>query len=483
MSKKNVVLVIDQGTTGTKAIAFDVNGKMVSRGYTKLKLSFPKPDWVEIAPADVDKSLEQALQECLKGIDTHAIAAIGVTNQRETCTLVDIKSGSALYPFIVWQDRRTREACQKLPAEMIATRTGLRAHPYFSASKIAWILSSKGLHTQADYRMMTMDTYVTFLLSGRKTVVTDPTNASRTLLYNIHSDTWDAELCGLFGIHDRFLPRVVQNGEEVAASASVFGLPSGIPIVAALGDQQAAWVGSGALFKPTLKLTLGTGAFSIGPESHQPAQRGILQTVGYHSKKKKRFGYEGVAFCSGMIIEWLEKGKWIQSYKDIDELKFPPRTPVMFFPFFTEMGTPYWKPAKQGASFHQLSLDCAAQDMVAAAIMSIVFQNLLILEQYDMTHVSELYMDGGVSQSRFVQKLMAALLGKPIRVSSFADITSLGVLVSVLKDWMDVPHDQLVVLTAENFSAVEASKSSKHGSDVLMQQYASWKSALTGQIT
>ena len=482
MSKQDLVLVIDQGTTGTKAIAFDVNGKMVSRGYAKLKLNFPKPDWVEVAPSDVDSSLNQALQECLKSIDAHSIVAIGVTNQRETCTLVDIKSGSTLYPFIVWQDRRTREACQKLPAEMITTRTGLRPHPYFSASKIAWILSSQGLHTQADYRMMTMDTYVTYLLSGRKVVVTDPTNASRTLLYNIHADTWDGELCGLFGIQERLLPRVIQNGEEVGKSAAVLGLPAGIPIVAAVGDQQAAWVGSGALFKPTLKLTLGTGAFSIGPEAHQPAQRGILQTIGYHSKKKKRFGYEGVAFCSGMIIEWLEKGKWINSYKDIDELKFPPKTPVMFFPFFTEMGTPYWKPAKQGASVHQLTLDSSPQDMISAAIMSIVFQNLLILEQYDMTQVSELYMDGGVSQSRFVQKAMAALLDKPIRVSSFADITSLGVLISILKDWMDIPHDRLGVMAAENFAPVESAKSSKHSPGSLMQQYVHWKQALSTQI-
>lgn len=481
MSTQDVVLVIDQGTTGSKAIAFDLSGKMVSRGYAKLNLNFPKPDWVEVTHQEIDKSLEAAISECLKNIDANKIVAIGVTNQRETCTLVDIKTGETLYPFIVWQDRRTREACQKLPAELIASKTGLRPHPYFSASKIAWILSSKGLHTSADYRMMTIDTYVTYVLTGRKeVVVTDPTNASRTLLYNIHADTWDDELCGLFKIDQKYLPRVVHNGEEAAKTASVFGLPAGIPIIAPIGDQQAAWVGSGALFKPTLKLTIGTGSFSIGPQAHEPASRGILQTIGYHSKRKKRFGYEGVAFCSGMVIEWLEKGKWINSYKDIDELKFPPKTPALFFPFFTEMGTPYWKPAKSGTSIHHLSLSCSAQDVVAAAVNSIAFQNLLILEQYDMKHVPELYMDGGVSQSLTIQKLMGALLDKPIRVSSFADITCLGVFVSIMRDHLNHGADSLLHMAESNFTPIDSPK--KHRPESIIAQYDAWKSQVQSQV-
>jgi glycerol kinase len=475
MAEKDLILIIDQGTTGTKAIVFDTRGKMISRGYAKLKLNFPKQDWVEVSREEIEKSLGVALEDCLKSIDKNKIAALGVTNQRETCTLIDIKTGDALYPFIVWQDRRTRSACETLPAELITAKTGLRPHPYFSASKIQWVLGSKGLRAQADYRMMTIDTYVTYLLTGKKEVVTDPTNASRTLLYNIHGDRWDEALCGLFGIKDSFLPKVVPNGEVVGRSASVFGLPEDIPIISALGDQQAAWVGSGALFKPTLKLTIGTGAFSIGPESQDPAKRGVLQTVGYHSEKMKKFGYEGVAFCSGMIIEWLENGKWIASYKDVDTLKFPPKTDILFFPFFTEMGTPYWKPAKSGASFSNLTLEVTQEDVVSAAIMSIAFQNALILEQYDLSQVPELYLDGGVSQSIFVQKLMASLVDKPIRVSSFADITSLGVLVSILKDHMGMPHDQLGALTAEHFTPL-AEKKQK--SDTLKNQYEVWKREL-----
>lgn len=476
MASQDLILIIDQGTTGSKAIAFDQQGKMVARGYSKMQLQFPEKDWVEVKPQDVEKSVAEAITECLKNIDVNRLAYVGVTNQRETCTFYDVKNKSSLYPFIVWQDRRTRAACEKLPAEMLANKTGLRPHPYFSASKLNWMLTHQRPKQDADYRVMTIDSFVCYLLTGKKDVhVTDPTNASRTLLYNIHENTWDDELCSLFEVPKDWLPEVVPNGEVLGKTEKVFGLPAGIPIVSPLGDQQAAWVGCGALFEPTLKMTIGTGSFAIGPSAHEPYKRGLLQTIGYHDKQKKHFGYEAVVFCSGMVTEWLMNGGWIKKYEDIDQLPFPPTIDADFYPLFTDMGTPYWKGSPMGASMSHLRLQHKPQDVVQAAMMGVAFQNRLALEQYDLEQVPKLYMDGGVSQFKYMQNMMAALLEKDIYVSNFADMTSFGVWVSIMRHQVGADDKTLQKVSSENFQPTNTA----HGNFTeLKKHYVGWKKRL-----
>ncbi len=483
MSETDLILVIDQGTTGTKVIAFDQNGEMKGRGYAKLPLQYPKSGWVEVAPDDVALSLERAIQACLKEINVNHVVCIGITNQRETCTVYDIKHQKALYPFIVWQDRRTSDYCEKLSPTIIAQKTGLRAHPYFSASKLNWILHTQSCDVGGDYRVMTIDTFLIYLLSGAQSLVTDPTNASRTLLYNIHENQWDDELCGMFDVPKAALPDVIPNGQVASHTSELWGLPKGIPILSPIGDQQAAWVGSGALFSPTLKLTLGTGAFSIGPASDTPYEKGILQTIGYHSATTKKFGYEGVAFCAGMVTEWLLNAGWISGYDEIDKLPFPAESAMDFFPLFAQMGTPYWKGSTLGASATRLNVQCSPRAIIIAAIQSIAFQNKLILEQYDLTSVSQIYMDGGVSQYRVLQNMMSILLDKEIYVSSFADMTGVGVCVSALKEYFDVTETCLKEKCATQFQPIQHANRKESAVASLQKRYHTWKDNLEALLS
>jgi glycerol kinase len=478
---RDLILVLDQGTTGSKAIVFDPQGKQVARGYAKLPLQFPKTDWVEAKVEDVKASLQQAVSACLAQVDVKRLSFVGVTNQRETCTLFHGETGEALYPFIVWQDRRTRQACARLPESFLAEKTGLRAHPYFSASKIAWMLSHLKPSPKTPLKFMTIDTYVCYVLSGEKVHVTDPTNASRTLLYNIHQNRWDEDLCRLFEIPQDCLPQVIPNGERVGETSGALGIPAGIPIVAPLGDQQAAWVGCGATYRPTLKMTLGTGSFAIGPSADQAFERGLLQTIGYHSKDKKLFGYEAVVFCSGIVTEWLKNLGWIHAYEELNAIPFPPTTEALFFPLFTDMGTPYWKPARQGAGFGHLQLKHSQKDLLQAVMLGVVFQNMLALEQYTLSNIDVLYLDGGMSQIEWVQNMMSLMMHRPVANSDFPDMTCLGVWVDIMRHHFR-PTDEnmmgIIQRTFQNPGSQRARQVSESDHPKLRALYEQWRQSL-----
>ncbi len=438
------VLAIDQGTTSSRAIMFDRSLQPCSIGQEEFRQIFPQAGWVEHDPEDIWSSTAAMCREAIE--KEHAsgydIAAIGITNQRETTIVWDRKTGRAVYNAIVWQDRRTSVFCQSLRDEgraaWIAEKTGLLIDPYFSATKLHWILENvEGVRARAeagDLLFGTVDTYLIWRLSGGESHVTDATNAARTMLYNIVESSWDIELLELFGIPLSMMPEVKDSSGPMATTrADLFG-GARIAITGVAGDQQAATVGQ-ACFKPGMvKSTYGTGCFMLMNTGDRPvfSKKRMLTTIAYQLDGKPTYALEGSIFVAGAVVQWLRDG--LRLIREASETQVlaegaDPTQSIYFVPAFTGLGAPYWDAECRGAIFG-LTRNSGPADIAKAALESVAFQTRDLLEAMgaDAKHLPReiLRVDGGMTQSDWAMQAMANQIGAKVDRPIITETTARG---------------------------------------------------------
>ncbi len=440
------ILALDQGTTSSRAIIFDADGQRISAGQEEFAQHFPQDGWVEHEPEDLWGSTLRSARNALaeSGLKAENIRAIGITNQRETTLIWNRKSGETLHRAIVWQDRRTSAYCQSLSEKLqqqgkeslIQERTGLLLDPYFSASKIRWILDHVDGAQEAAQRgelaFGTVDTYLLWRLTGGQSHFTDATNASRTLLFNIHTQRWDEDLLELFNIPSELLPEVLDSAADFGqCDASILG--AAIPISGIAGDQQAAAFGQ-CCFEPGMaKSTYGTGCFLLlntGDKALRSENR-LLTTVAYRLQGKVTYALEGSIFMAGATMQWLRDG--LKLFKDAEETEELARQAdknmhVLMVPAFTGLGAPYWDADARGAIFG-LTRDTGIKELVTAALLSVCYQtrDLQKAMEADGERPDTLRVDGGMARNDFVLQNLADLLGCRVDRPRVTETTALGV--------------------------------------------------------
>ena len=428
-------LAIDQGTTSSRAIVFNSNLQPISESQKEYDLSYPNDGWVELDISDVLNSVRETVTSVLS--DNLTIEACGITNQRETTVVWSKSSGEAIYPAIVWQDRRTHEYCNKLKLEgheeSVRNKTGLVLDPYFSATKIKWILDNvdgaKDKAEKGDLLFGTIDTYLIYKLTGNKNHLTDVTNASRTMLFNINTLEWDKELLDLFEIPESMLPKVLSCDGDFG---NITINNQTIPIKGVIGDQQAALVGQRCMKKGDMKSTYGTGCFLMLNTEEEPISidEGLLTTIAYSIQGKTHYAVEGSIYSCGNIIKWLrDKMNFFETSKDSENYlnENGESNNVLFLPAFNGLGAPYWN-SDIRAGFYGITQDSSVNDMVTACFNSIVFQTkeiIMILEKYDI-EVSSLLVDGGMVQNSTFCKILANSLQKVILRPQNVESTAVG---------------------------------------------------------
>lgn len=442
----NYILSIDQGTTGTRsflieASTFSLLGQ-VSREYPQI---YPKPSWVEHNLNDIWSTVEITVKELLKNhnVQGNMIAAIGITNQRET-TCAFNKSGTPLANAIVWQDRRTSEYCQELRAknlaETIKEKTGLPIDPYFSASKMHWLLKNNSAvasaSIQGDLLFGTIDTFLLFKLSGQLAHKTDASNASRTMLMNLKTCDWDNDLLDIFEINKETLPSIEDSFGEFARTKGLSFLPDGIPITGILGDQQSALFGQAGFHKGEMKCTYGTGAFVLLNTGHEIvySQSGLLTTVEYKHKGKAVYALEGSCYIAGAAVQWLRDNLKIISksseiealareVKSLEELKH-----IQFFSFFSGIGSPHWNAEAKGAIMG-LTRDSNRSHIAYACLegVAMAINDLLIAMKQDTgLAIKTLKVDGGASANTLLMELQATISETVIIRPKVIETTAFG---------------------------------------------------------
>ncbi len=447
--KGKYILALDQGTTGSRAFLFDYRGRVVASDYKEFPQYFPKPGWVEHDADEIWASCAAVIKGVLKKSRVSAgIAAIGITNQRETTVLWDRKTGRPVHRAIVWQCRRTAEICQGLKAKgwegVFRKKTGLVLDPYFSGTKIAWLLDNvRGLRRRAqqgDICFGTVDSWLIWKLTAGASHVTDATNASRTLLFNIHTKKWDEQLLKILRIPSSILPRVQNPG-------SVFGhtrgqknsgrqsgsLPDGIPIAAVLGDQQAALYGQGCYAPGTVKNTYGTGCFIVLNTGKKLilSQKGLLSTLASDEKGRPVYALEGSVFIAGAVVQWLrdqlgviknsgQAETFIQGVRDTHG--------VYFVPAFVGLGAPYWDSEARGL-ICGLTRGAGTKHIVRAALESMAYQTkdvFDLMQKESGTRIKALNVDGGACRNDFLMQFQADILGCRIVRPQMIDSTAQG---------------------------------------------------------
>ena len=431
------LLAIDQGTSSTRSVLYDDKGRFIDSSQLEFKQYFPQEGWVEHNPEEIWESVLSTLGSLVKrnSLVSKDIASIGITNQRETTIVWDKKDGKPIYNAIVWQDRRTADFCSELndQIEMVNSRTGLTMDPYFSATKVNWILNHvKGARKRAlagELLFGTIDSYLIWKLSGGMSHKTDVTNASRTMLFNIEEQKWDEDLLNLFEIPRSMLPEVCDNVFDFGTT-SVLGGEVSIGGVA--GDQQAALIGQCCVKPGEVKSTYGTGCFLIlntGAERLH-SQSKLLTTVAYRVNGKITYALEGSIFVAGSAIQWLrDEMEFFSDASDTEKLAMQAsdESNVLVIPALTGLGAPYWDASARGAIFG-LTRDSTKADIVRATLESVVFltKDLLEAMSKDNASFNSLKIDGGmVANSWFCQKL-SNILGVEVERPKIIETTSLG---------------------------------------------------------
>lgn len=439
------ILSIDQGTTSSRAVLFDENQNFVHMAQEEFPQIFPHSGWVEHDPNDLWGTAAGSCREVIEraAIDAEDIASIGITNQRETTVVWERDTGRAIHNAIVWQDRRTSDYCRELReaghAEMFADRTGLLVDPYFSGTKLKWILDNvEGAREKArngDLLFGTVDTFLIWKLTGGAAHVTDATNAARTMLYDIRKGRWSQTICDLFDIPMKMLPEVKDSAAEFGQTRSdLFGRP--IPIQGVAGDQQAATLGQ-ACFEPgMLKSTYGTGCFALLNTGSTPVQstNRMLTTIAYQLDGKPTYALEGSIFIAGAVVQWLRDGlKMIREASETQPLAeaSDDGQPVILVPAFTGLGAPYWNPDCRGAIFG-LSRNSGPNELARAALESVGYQtrDLLDAMRADWSTTSTdaiLRVDGGMSASNWAMQFLSDILGAQVDRPKTLETTALGV--------------------------------------------------------
>ncbi|HEY1555420.1 MAG TPA: glycerol kinase GlpK [Kofleriaceae bacterium] len=430
------VIAIDQGTTGSTVLVLDEQLAVRGRGYREFPQIYPKPGWVEHDPEDIWKSVIDALHQALAGIDTKTIAAIGITNQRETSVLWDRKTGKAAHHAIVWQDRRTADRCAELKRAGKEARvrelTGLTLDPYFSGTKIHWMLAH-GVRPDG-LVFGTIDSYLLWRLTAGAVHATDVTNASRTLLFDLHELAWSDELCELIGVPRALLPEVVASSGTCGHTAGVPGLPDGIPIAGLAGDQQSALFGQACFTPGDAKCTYGTGAFILMNTGDKPvaSRSGLLTTVAWKlATGDVRYALEGSAFIAGAAVQWLRDGLGlIQKSADVEALarEVPDSGGVIVVPAFAGLGAPHWRPDAR-AAITGITRGTTKAHLARATLEGIALQIVDILramERDSGRSLGTLKVDGGASANDLLMQFQSDVLGVDIARPELVESTALG---------------------------------------------------------
>ncbi len=427
-----MILAIDQGTTGTTCLVFDGEGRIVGRGYAELEQHFPQPGWVEHDAGEIWEASRRVAAAALAdaGLDGAALGAIGITNQRETVIAWDPASGEPVHRALVWQDRRTAERCEELRAagheELVRQRTGLVIDPYFSGTKIEWLLRNVEAARGAVFG--TVDSWLAYKLTGRH--ATDYTNASRTMLFDIRQLTWDAELCELLGVDPRRLP-------EPLPSATVFGTTSEfggeVPVAGIAGDQQAALFGQACLREGSAKNTYGTGSFVLlNTGQHAPAPtEGLLTTIAAGDGKAACYALEASIFITGAAVQWLRDGLGIIAAAEETEAlaaSLEGNEGVYFVPALTGLGSPHWDPYARGTILG-LTRGSGRAHLARATLEAIAYQTVDAVRAQEAAggeRIGELKADGGAVANSWLMQFQADVLGAAVLVPEVSETTALG---------------------------------------------------------
>lgn len=434
------ILALDQGTTSSRAILFDEHGAIQAVAQKEFTQIFPQAGWVEHDPMEIWASQSGVAAEVLAkaGVAASGVRAIGITNQRETTVVWDRETGKPVYNAIVWQDRRTAGFCDRLRREgheaMIQERTGLLIDAYFSGSKVAWILDNvAGARAMAEAGKLafgTVDSWLIWNLTGGKVHVTDPSNASRTMLFNIHTGAWDGELLRLLGVPESMLPQVKQSS-EVYGQASIGG--GEIPIAGIAGDQQAALFGEMCLSPGMAKNTYGTGCFMLQNTGRRavPSRNKLLTTVAWQVNGVTEYALEGSVFIGGAVVQWLRDGlKIIRSAAEIEALALsePDNGGVYLVPAFAGLGTPHWDQYARGV-IAGITRGTTAGHIARAALEGIAYQVADLVEGMHADSgiaLSELRVDGGAAANATLMQFQSDILGVPVVRPAVTETTALG---------------------------------------------------------
>lgn len=436
------LLAIDQGTTNSRAIVFDQTGKLIAQHEVALQQFFPKSGWVEQNPDEIFDNTVLCCKEAIARARLTAtdITAIGISNQRETTIVWDKYTGRPVYPAIVWQDRRTSDMCQQLSktlsTEFLQKKTGLLLDPYFSATKITWILNNvPGVKERANQGRLlfgTVDCYLVWKLTKGHRHVTDASNASRTMLFDIKTNTWDEELLKSFSIPLSLMPTVLDNTADFGeAHADFFG--KAIPVTGMAGDQQAATVGQ-ACFQPGMvKTTFGTGCFMLLNTGKRMviSKNRLLSTIAYRINNEVTYGLEGSIFCAGVTIKWLRDSlKIIKTAAETEMLarQISDTNGVYFVPAFTGLGAPYWDPEARGAMYG-LTRGTQSSHIVRAALEAVAYQTKDLLDAMvrDEGHpIETLRVDGGMAANNWLLQFLADMTGVYVQRPACIETSALG---------------------------------------------------------
>ncbi|MGE5096068.1 MAG: glycerol kinase GlpK [Betaproteobacteria bacterium] len=439
---KTAVLALDQGTTSSRAIAFARDGSILASAQQEFRQIFPRPGWVEHDAVEIWRSQREVAAEALRRarLDAGDLAAIGIANQRETTVLWERATGRPLAPAIVWQDRRTASRCDALRQEgheaLFARRTGLVLDAYFSGTKLEWLLDNvPGARDRAERGELafgTVDSWLAWNLSGGRVHVTDASNASRTLLFDIHAQRWDDDLLRILRIPRAVLPEVVPSSEAIATTHCE-GLPTGVPIAGIAGDQQAALFGQACHRPGMAKNTYGTGCFLLmntGATAAQSRHR-LVSTIAWRRGERTDYALEGSVFIAGAAIQWLRDGLGlIESAPGINALaaSVDDTDGVFFVPALSGLGAPYWDPHARGAIVG-ITRGTTRAHFARATLESIAFQSAELLEAMTADSgitASELRVDGGATASDLLMQMQADLLGIPVVRPRVTETTALG---------------------------------------------------------
>ena len=436
------ILALDQGTSSSRAIVFDEHGQTKAVSQKEFTQIFPKPGWVEHNPMEIWSSQASVIAEAITSIDINGlnIAAIGITNQRETTIVWDAETGEPVYNAIVWQDRRTSEFCDGLKrdgrTDLIRSKTGLIIDAYFSATKILWILENvPGARQKADegkLRFGTVDTWLIWMLTRGEVHVTDVSNASRTMLFNIHTLEWDKELLQLFDIPESMMPQV-KSSSEVYGYTKTTLFAHEVPIAGIAGDQQAALFGQMCTEPGSVKNTYGTGCFMLMNSGERPimSSNNLLTTIAWKIGDKVNYALEGSIFVAGSVVQWLRDGLGIiKSSSEIEALacSVEDNGGVYFVPALTGLGAPHWDQYAKGC-IYGLSRGTTAAHIARAALEGIAFQTMDIVNamQKDAgVTLKELKVDGGASRNNLLMQFQADILGTSVIRPTVTETTALG---------------------------------------------------------
>jgi glycerol kinase len=441
----NHLIAIDQGTTSTRAIVFDGTLKPLASAQRELPQIYPAPGWVEHDPEEIWRATVATVREAMAqaGVEAKSVAGIGITNQRETTLVWDRATGKPIYNAVVWQDRRTAEFCDALRASgherEIAARTGLLLDPYFSASKIAWLIEHvDGARAKADAGELafgTIDSFLLWRLTAGKVHATDATNAARTMLLDIGRGEWDEGLCRIFGVPSNMLPRVLDCAGEFGVTApELFGAP--IRVLGMAGDQQAATIGQGCFAPGMMKSTYGTGCFVLLNTGAQrvTSRNRLLSTIAYQLDGKRTYALEGSIFVAGAAVQWLRDGlKIIAASPEVGALaaRANPTEQVYMVPAFVGLGAPYWDPQARGAIFG-LTRHSGTAEIARAALDAVGYQTRDLFEAMRAnwpgaaSATTILRVDGGMTVSDACMQFLADILASPVDRPVVMETTALG---------------------------------------------------------